>query len=160
MTFLGVLCCHFFIASWFFYCATIVFYLWGLDDLFYGLFQLRVLSFHSYVNLVEAHASTIMLRGWSLFRSTFFLRIREILPNLLCWVYNWFRSDIYCYCYILLSFIKNLDLIYIDTVVIVNVFSTLMVIVPHWFLDMLDMNDIEVWFVFSTKKWHNFIVMI
>ena len=43
-------------------------------------------------------------------------------------------------------------MIYIATFIIVIVFSTLMVIVAHCFWDMLDMKDIEVWFLFFTKN--------
>ena len=98
-----------FIANWSYYCVSTIFYLWGLDDLFYVIFQFWVLSFDKYVGLVESHASNLTLGGWRLLEAIF-LRIRELYPNILCWVYNWFRSDISCYCYVLLSFINNLDL--------------------------------------------------
>ena len=90
MTFFGVLCCHFFIASWLYYCVATVFHLWGLDDLFHVLFHFWVLSFDRYVVIFVSHASNLTLRGW---------------------FYNWFIYDIYCYCYIFLSFINNLVMI-------------------------------------------------
>ena len=48
-----------------------------------------------------------------------------------------------------MSFINNLDMIYITIVISVIVLSTLMVIVTHCFWDMIDVKDIEVWFFYA-----------
>ena len=61
----------FFIGNWSYCCATTIFYLWGLDDIFHVLFQFQVLFFDKYVGLVESDASNLTLRGWRLIRNIF-----------------------------------------------------------------------------------------